>query len=76
MSKKFYEDYYRTLKGGNILDVEIYEEDMGYGDPELWLRLKVKTASGQVFAVEVSRDEEGNGPGFLFGLPMPKKRGK
>ena len=22
--------------------------------------------------VEVSRDEEGNGPGFLFGLPKPK----
>jgi hypothetical protein len=22
--------------------------------------------------IEVSRDEEGNGPGFLFGLPSPK----
>ena len=22
--------------------------------------------------IEVSRDEEGNGPGFLFGLPDPK----
>jgi hypothetical protein len=22
--------------------------------------------------VEVSRDEEGNGPGFLFGLPSPE----
>lgn len=21
--------------------------------------------------IEVSRDEEGNGPGFLFGLPVP-----
>ena len=22
--------------------------------------------------IEVSQDEEGNGPGFLFGLPQPK----
>ena len=22
--------------------------------------------------IEVSQDEEGNGPGFLFGLPTPK----
>jgi hypothetical protein len=22
--------------------------------------------------VEISRDEEGNGPGFLFGLPKPQ----
>jgi hypothetical protein len=31
----------------------------------------VKTPSGETFVVEVSRDPEGNGPGFLFGLPTP-----
>lgn len=31
----------------------------------------VRTPAGDVFTVEVSRDEEGNGPGFLFGLPTP-----
>jgi len=25
------------------------------------------------FTIEVSQDEEGNGPGFLFGLPDPRQ---
>lgn len=27
---------------------------------------------GVEYKCEVSQDEEGNGPGFLFGLPMPR----
>ena len=28
---------------------------------------------GRRYEIEVSRDPEGNGPGFLAGLPTPKK---
>lgn len=28
-------------------------------------------AKRMVIAIEISRDEEGNGPGFPFGLPLP-----
>jgi hypothetical protein len=28
-------------------------------------------AKRKVMAIEISRDEEGNGPGFPFGLPLP-----
>ena len=27
--------------------------------------------SGEIFTCEISRDPEGNGPGFIFGLPDP-----
>jgi hypothetical protein len=29
-------------------------------------------AKRKVIAIEISRDEEGNGPGFPFGLPLPR----
>ena len=29
------------------------------------------TKDGETFTIEVSQDEEGNGAGFLFGLPDP-----
>jgi hypothetical protein len=28
-------------------------------------------ATRKLIAIEISRDEEGNGPGFVFGLPLP-----
>ncbi|GAG51682.1 unnamed protein product [marine sediment metagenome] len=38
---------------------------------EEWPVLIVKTVDGARLEITVSRDAEGNGPGFLFGLPMP-----
>jgi len=32
-------------------------------------------ADGQKMNCELSSDEEGNAPGFLFGLPHPSERG-
>jgi hypothetical protein len=60
--RKFYSRYYAALKGGTIVSV-----DGGAEFP----KFTVKTPSGELFEVEVSRDPEGNGPGFLFGLPAP-----
>lgn len=55
--------YYATLKGATIVDVD--------GSMEFPC-FTVRTPAGDTFTVEVSRDEEGNGPGFLYGLPRPE----
>ena len=45
------------------------EDEMGY--PEVWPTLTMTNPKypGVKLKVEVSQDPEGNGPGFLFGLP-------
>jgi len=58
---EFYKRYYAQLEGVTIVDV-----DGGAEFP----RFTVRTKEGEEFVIEVSRDEEGNGPGFLFGLPV------
>jgi len=75
-SKEFYEKYYGALVGATITKVELEPDEEFPRD--FWLKMTVKTPSdgryqGEEFAIEVSRDEEGNGPGFLFGLPHPNE---
>lgn len=66
----FLQKYLGQLVGATIESVDVkVEEDMGY--PEVWPRLQAKLADGTTVTLEVSQDTEGNGPGFLFGLPMP-----
>lgn len=36
----------------------------------------VREKTGKRLTIEVSQDEEGNGPGFLFGLPSPVQTAK
>lgn len=62
--KKWNDLYYGFLVGAKIVGVENNIDD--YDD--VWTKLVVEK-DGQKFEVEISRDEEGNGPGFLFGLP-------
>ena len=62
--KDFYTKYYGFLKGKVILEAG-YEGEWPY-----FVAQDPKTK--EKFKVEVSRDPEGNGPGFLFGLPVPK----
>lgn len=52
--------YLSHLEGRKIIKVGISKE----GFPFFTLDDKTK--------VEISMDEEGNGPGFLFGLPRPQ----
>ena len=33
---------------------------------------KVKFKDGSISDIEISQDEEGNGGGFIFGLPTPQ----
>lgn len=58
--KKFYKKYYKALEGRTIKRTGIN----GDGFPFFVLD------NGRT--CQISQDEEGNGPGFLFGLPNPK----
>lgn len=58
--------YYGSLIGATATKVEVTRDD--YGD--LWTKITFEKGE-ETFEVEVSQDEEGNGPGFLFGLAMP-----
>lgn len=63
------ERYLEPLKGATIFGVKIKVED-----GEVWPVLVVENltlAEGETLELEISRDEEGNGPGFIFGLPVP-----
>lgn len=68
---KFYEKYYSSLKGWTCVDVEIKTED-DYGMEVYWPTLVFTHPEYEdKIRLELSRDEEGNGPGFAFGLPLP-----
>ena len=61
-----YENYYASLKGATITNVTHATEDH-----DVWTTLHITLADGNKVACEISRDEEGNGPGFMFGLTFP-----
>lgn len=70
MADDFWNRYYGSLVGAKILSFDGMnsdEDDYGDGFPEFHVRL----ASGEITIISVSQDPEGNGGGFLFGLPMP-----
>ena len=66
--KQFWEDYYGQLVGAVITGFGIVEED-DYGISDYWPCFIVKLITGEEIQIELSSDEEGNAPGFLFGLP-------
>ena len=60
--KRFWEKYYKNLIGHTITEAGVGKDGFPY----------FKTKKGSLeFTCEVSQDPEGNGPGFLFGLPTP-----
>jgi hypothetical protein len=70
---KWITEYYGALLGGTITKVGHRRQN---GDNESYPWFEVTKPTGEVYEVEVSRDEEGNGPGFLFGLPDPNDKPK
>lgn len=69
---EFYEKYFGTLDGATISNVRMVQEEGDYADHEFWPTFDVTTKDGQKFKdCAISQDEEGNGPGFIFGLPTP-----
>lgn len=59
--------YYKHLVGSRIINVAVKTPD-DFGD--VWTTITIEDADGNIFDLELSRDEEGNGPGFIFGLPQ------
>lgn len=73
-NKQFYKDYYSFLKGWTCADVKIKVENND-GVEEYWPVLVFRHPEFKdEIKLELSRDEEGNGPGFAFGLPNPTAR--
>jgi len=73
IERKWITDYMTPAIGCTIIEVGVGEDEEGeQGFPYLKLRrAATKTAQAHEYTLEVSQDEEGNGPGFLFGLPSP-----
>lgn len=68
-AEQFYTAYYGQLAGATIDKVELVQDE--YDSYTKWPTLHATLADGSKVKLEVSQDEEGNGAGFLFGLPMP-----
>ena len=60
--------YYSFLKGARIVNLEIFEDELFTGSDQNWPVIIIEK-DNQLFELQISRDEEGNGPGFMFGLP-------
>ena len=67
-ARKFYEGYYGALVGATITKVTVSESD---DEGNSWPMFHVTLKDGTKLELELSQDEEGNGPGFMFGLPEP-----
>ncbi len=65
--KAYYQRYYSQLEGATIVSFKGMVDE----DGEEFPTFIVKTKSGDLLEISVSKDPEGNGGGFLFGLYMP-----
>lgn len=66
----FWKNYYKSLEGATITKFAgMNDAEMGDGFPAFMVRF----ADGTEGIIEISRDPEGNGGGFIFGLPTPTK---
>lgn len=66
--KEFYQKYYGVLEGAKITKVIVKEEN-DFGMSECWPTFHVMLKDNTMLELEISQDPEGNGPGFIFGLP-------
>jgi hypothetical protein len=69
---QFWKGYYSGLEGVTIVKFLGMLEDEFGGKP--FPQFLVKFPNGSLSTVEISCDEEGNGGGFIFGLPLPKDK--
>ncbi len=69
----FYTKYYTQLVGAKITGFELVQDE--YDENTLWPTFTA-TKGKDTFTLEVSKDPEGNGEGFLLGLPEVTKEVK
>jgi hypothetical protein len=62
----FIKNYYSGAIGGRIVGIKVHDDEYS---GELWPVIVIEN-NGETFECELSQDPEGNGPGFLFGLPQ------
>jgi hypothetical protein len=71
----FYTAYFGQLIGATIIGFAMVPEEQDPEFPEyegdFWPTFLVRLKDGSEVAIELSQDEEGNGPGWCFGLPIP-----
>jgi hypothetical protein len=65
----YYTKYYKSLEGATILKFVEMRGEAEYADG--FPVFLVRFANGLESEIEISRDPEGNGGGFIFGLPRP-----
>jgi len=72
-TNNFWKDYYSSLDGATIIRFNgmVADEFNPYGG---FPTFTVKFANGEIGIIEISQDPEGNGGGFIFGLPTPDVR--
>lgn len=70
-ANEFYAKYYGDFVGATILSFDGMndEEEFGEGFPTFTVKFK----DGETGQIQISRDPEGNGGGFIFGLNMEVK---
>ena len=68
---KFYKNYYGSLVGATITKATVSKAD---DEGNSWPTFNVTLKDGTKLELELSQDEEGNGPGFMFGLPTPNSK--
>ena len=64
-----YKKYFGQLVGCKVIGFEM--QDGGH-DEDMWPALIMRTDGGEEIAVVLSRDPEGNGPGFAFIEPVER----
>lgn len=71
MADDFWNKYYGSLNGARILKFDGMNtaDDLGDGFPTFTIQF----LDGSIGKIEISQDPEGNGGGFIFGLPTPVK---
>jgi hypothetical protein len=69
-ANEFWDRYYRQLEGATVVQfVGVVPDEL-----EEWIAfptLVVRLKDGSICELEISQDPEGNGGGFIFGLPTP-----
>ena len=63
---KWQRKYYGQLVGSTIEACTIETDTGGYGGEDGWPTFLVRTRDGVALKIQLSRAEEGNGPGFAF----------
>lgn len=68
VDRNFKLKYYSFLKDARIVSVEIFQDDMFNGPDKNWPVITIEK-DGSFYELQISKDSEGNGPGYIFGIP-------